>query len=209
MDLKQTQNRISRLVRKVNEERKVQAQQIDILCNDFIGSQKEFLQILANIGFTANFYESIMGIVDLNKLLYLTGKVIKHEINDATICFFLRTADSFEFHMTGSDKPISIEKGNIENCFGAELVDNICKANKVCSLDDLVSMGLGSNPGYLNKLSAATVPLSLAGASMGFVLVYRSSDNRLSDRELKTVTAITPGLYRAIQSCRDFSHSSK
>ena len=209
MDLKQRQNRIRRLVRKVNEERKVQAQQIDILCNDFIGSQKEFLQILGTIGFTANFYESIMGIVDLNKLLYLAGKVIKNETADATICFFLRAGDSFEFHIAGSDKPISIDKGNIENCFGMELVDNICKANKVCSLDDMVSMGLDGNPGYLNKLSAVTVPLSLSGASLGFVLVYRSSDNKLTDRELKTITAIAPGLYRAIQSCRDLSRSSK
>jgi hypothetical protein len=209
MDLKQRHKRIRRLVRKANEERKVQAQQIDILCNDFIGSQKEFLQILGTIGFTANFYESIMGIVDLNKLLYLAGKIIKNEITDASICFFLRAAGSFEFHITGSDKPISINKGSLKDCFSEELVDNICKANKVCSLDELVSMGLGGNPGYLNKLSAITVPLSLSGASLGFMLVYRSSDNELSDRELKTITAIAPGLYRAIQSCRDLSRSSK
>ena len=202
------EKRIRRLVRKANANRRKQAQQIDILCNDFIGSQKEFVNSLSVINFAANFYESIIGISDLNTLLYSAGKFIKEEIADVHLTFFLRDGESFDFHIMESDKPISIDKGSFEDCFTDELVSSVCKSNKVCSLDDLVSMGLCGNPKHLNNVSVSTVPLSLLGASLGFILVYRSSENKLACIELENLTAIVPGLYRAIQSCQSLLHSS-
>ncbi len=202
------EKRIRRLVRKANANRKKQAQQIDILCNDFIGSQKDFVNGLNAINFAANFYESIIGIADLNSLLYSAGKFIKEETAEVHLAFFLRAGESFEFHIMGSDKPISIDKGCLEDCFTDELVSSVCKSNKVCGLDDLISMGLCGNPSHLNNMSVATVPLSLLGASLGFILVYRSSKNKLTSIELKNLTTIAPGLYRAIQSCQILSHSS-
>ncbi len=203
MDHKQRHKRLRLLVSKVNKQRKTQAKKIDILCNDIIATQREFIKRLNTISFTANFYESIVGTTDLSSLLATSGKLIKNEIPDANIAFFLRQTDNFELHLFESDQPITLEKQHLENCFTAELVDNICKSNKLCTLDDLFAIGLQGNLSVLNKTSVVTVPLGQFGTSVGFVLIYRAqSQNKLTAAELTNISAIAPGLSRAIQSCQ-------
>jgi len=208
MDHKQRNRRLRLLVSKLNKERKKQAKKIDILCNDLIAAQREFIKRLDTISFKANFYETIVGATDLDSLIFTTGKLIKDKIPDANIAFFLCQADSFELHMFESDQPIALGKQHLENCFSAELVDNICKSNKICTLDDMFAMGLQGNLTSLNKISAVAVPLGQIGSSLGFILIYRSLQNKLTADELSNVSAITCGLSRAIASCQVLSHST-
>ena len=198
----QRYKRLRLLIRRLNKERKTQAQKTDILCNDLIAAQREFIKKLDIISFTANFYESIVGTTDLNTLLHIAAKFIKNEIPDANVAFFLRQTESFELHLFASDQPISLEKQQLENSFTPEVVENICKSNKTCTLDDMFVMGLQGNLTVLNKISAVTIPLSQAGLSLGFILIYRSSENKLTAEELNNISAVTLGLSRAIQSCR-------
>lgn len=207
MDHKQRYERLRRLFSKLNKERKKQAKKIEILCKDLIAAQRDFIKRLGTIGFTANFYESIVGTTDLSALLYTAAKLIRKQIADLSVAFFLRKQDNFELHLFGSERPIVLEKQGLENCFTTELVDNICKSNKLCTLDSLLEMGLQGNPAMLNKISAATVPLDQFGTSLGFILVYRSSENELTAEELDNISAITCGLSRAIQSCQVLLHS--
>ncbi len=208
MDDKQRHKELGLLIKKLDKERKKQAKKIDILCNDLIAAQRDFIKRLDKIGFAANFYKTIVGITDLSALLYTAGKLIKDEFPDANVAFFLRQADNFELHMFESDHPITLEEQHLENCFTTELVDNICKSNKICTLDDMFAMGLQGNLTGLNKISAATIPLGQLGPSPGFILIYRSSQNKLTPDELTNITAVTYGLSRAIQSCQVLLHSS-
>ena len=208
MDHKQRNRRLRLLISKLNKERKKQAKKIDILCKDLIAAQRDFIKKLDTISFTANFYETIVGATDLSSLILIAGKLIKDEIPDANIAFFLCQADSFELHMFESNQPITLGKQHLENCFSPELVDNICKSNKICTLDDMFAMGLQGNLTSLNKISAVTVPLGRLGSSLGFILICRSSQNKLTADELNNVCAITCGLSRAIASCRVLSHST-
>jgi hypothetical protein len=200
MNHKQRHRRLRLLTKKLNKERKKQAKKIDILCNDLITAQRDFIKRLNTISFTANFYETIIGTTDLSSLIFAAGKHIKDQISDANIAFFLRKAENFELHMFETDRPIMPEKQQLENCFTPELVENICKSNKICTLDDMFSMGLAGNPACLNKVSAVTIPLGLLGPSLGFILIYRSSKNKLNLEELNNISAITSGLSRAIAS---------
>lgn len=200
MDNKQRQRRLRLLIRGLNSERKKQAQKIDILCNDFISAQAEFIKRLNTINFTASFYEAILAAADLSSLLYTAGKIIKNEISDTNVTFFLLADGSFELYMFDSDKPIALEKQHFENCFTPEVVDNICKANKICCLDDMFAMGLQAPLGKFGKISAFTIPLGRAGSSLGFILIYRESPGKLTSEELKNITAVTCGLSGAIRS---------
>ena len=202
------QEKMRLLISKLNKERKKQAKKIDILCNDLIAAQRDFIEKLKTISFTANFYEAIVGTTDLSSLFYTAGKLIKEEIPDANIAFFLRQQDNFELHLFESDHPITLEKQRPENCFTSEWVDNICKLNKICTLDDMFAMGLQGNLVGLNKISAVTIPLGQFGPSLGFILIYRSSQNKLTPDELNNISAVTRGLSRAIQSCRVLLHSA-
>jgi hypothetical protein len=72
----------------------------------------------------------------------------------------------------------------------------------------MFAMGLQGNLSALNKISALTVPLGQRGSSLGFILIYRPSENELIAEELSNISAITRGLFSAIQSCQLFSHSA-
>jgi hypothetical protein len=198
--------RLRLLIHKVNKQRKKQAQKIDILCNDFIAAQKDFIKKLDTISFSANFYESIVGTSDLNELLYTAGKLVQEEIADSNVAFFLRQAEGFKLHIFESNGETG-EQRHIENLFTAEMVDNICKSNKLCTLNSLFAMGLEGNLGQLNKISAFTIPLSHVGSSLGFILIYRPVQNKLTETELNNVCAVTAGLSKAIASCRALCHS--
>ena len=202
MDNKQRHKRLRLLISELNKERKKQAKKIDILCNDFIAAQRDFIKRLNTISFTANFYEAIIGTTELSRLILAAGKLIKDEIPNSTVAFFLRQAENFELHMFENDQPIALEKQHLENCFTAELVSNICKSNKICTLDDMFAMGLQGKPTVLNKISAVTIPLGQLGSSLGFILIYRPSQNKLTIDELNNIAAIVPGLSQAIQSCQ-------
>ncbi|MHC4364785.1 MAG: hypothetical protein ACYSTJ_04880 [Planctomycetota bacterium] len=206
MEHNQRHKRLRLLIARLNKERKKQAQKIDILCNDLIAAQREFIKRLDTISFTANFYETIVGTTNSSSLISAAGRIINNQIPDASVAFFLRYENNFELHMFESDQPITLEKQRLENCFTPELVDNICKSNKICTLDDMFAMGLQGNPTAFNEISAVTIPLGQPGPSLGFILVYRPSQNRLTAQELNNISAITSGLSRAIASCRVPSH---
>ena len=214
MDYKQRYRKLRLLVRKLNKERKKQAQKVDILCNDFILAQRDFIKRLNTICFTVNFYESILGSTDLSSLLYTAGRLIKDEFPDSNVAFFLLgfpfhkesqngvplQQDNFELYVFESDKPITLEKRHLENCFTAELVDTICKSNRLCTLDDILAMGVQDNLIELSKMSVVTIPLRRFGSSLGFILIYSSSQNKLTSDELNNISAVTCGLSQAIQS---------
>ena len=202
--------RLRLLISRLNKERKKQAKQIDILCNDFVAAQKDFIKSLNTIGFAADFYEAIVGLTELNELLCTAGNLVKDQIPDANVAFFLLApsiaegpqSDNFELHIFESDQPIDLEDRRIENFFTAELVGDIAKSNRICTIEDMLAMGLAGSPACLEKISTAAIPLSTPASSMGFVLIYRSSRNQLTADELKAVAQITPGLGRSIASCR-------
>jgi hypothetical protein len=193
VDDKQRHRRLRLLIKKLNKERKKQAQKIDILCNDIIGAQRDFIRRLTT---------------DLNSLLSTAVKLVKAENADANVAFFLRQADNFELHVFESGRPIAFEKEHLENCFSPELMDNVCKSNKVCTLDDMFAMGLQGNLIGLNKISAVTIPLGLLGSSLGFMLVYRPSEDKLTADEISRISAVTCGLSRAIVSCQALSSAT-
>ncbi len=198
------------MISKFNKQRKKQAMQIDILCNDIILAHKDFLKALKVLEFSADFYNSIVGLTDQNELLCTAGSYIQKHTPDVHIAFFLLAqsgvegaqAENFELHVFESDEPITPDDRRVENFFNTELVTNISKSNQICRVEDMLGMGLQCSPVFLEKISTAAIPLATAGSSMGFMLVYRSSHNPLTVEELKSMAQIAPGLARSIASCR-------
>jgi hypothetical protein len=204
---KKRHERLRLLLKGLNKKRKKQAKQIDILCNDLISAHRDFIEKLDLISFTAGFYELIMGANELSVLLCNAGKLIGQKVEDTNIAFFLRQYGNFELHLFESDKPITLERQELEACFTPELVSGICAVNKVCTLEDMFAMGLQGNLTKLNGISATTIPLGQAGTSLGFILVYRSSQREFKAEELGIISAISPGLSRAIWACCQVPHS--
>jgi hypothetical protein len=198
--------RLRLLLKNLNRQRKKQAKQIDILCNDFVTAQKDFIGKLNIIHFTADFYESIIGSTDLSTLLHTTAAWIKDEIGETNITFFLRQEDNFELHIFEAAAPDQTDSHNLENHFSPELMDGICRANRACTLEDMLAMGLQTNPSQLARLAAITLPLGTLGSSHGFILLYRSSDHKkLELADLRNLTAVKHGLSQAIAACQQLT----
>lgn len=189
------------LFKKLNAERKKQAQKTDVLCNDFVAAHRDFIKTLHALSFAANFYESISGEIELANLLDTAGQAIKEQINNANVVFFLKWQNSFKLHMF-ENNPISLEKQDLENCFTAELVNHICRANKQCGLEELLEMGMQANPVLLKDVCVFTVPLGQFGSSLGFILIYCPSQNKISTENLSRIVSVVPGLSKAIATCQ-------
>jgi len=194
--------RLRQLVRQFNKQRKKQRQQIDILCNDIISAQKDFIKSLKIISFAADFYGSIIGSTELNDLLCMAGNLIQKHIPDVYAAFFLVQTENFELHVFENEQPLELDEKRIENLFTTEIASAISESNHVCTIDDMLEMGLQCSPIWLDKISMAAMPLSTGSSKMGFLLIYRSSKNPLNSDELKSITQIMPGLARSIASCR-------
>jgi len=194
--------RLRLLIGRLNRVRKQQAKQIDILCNDLIVAQKHFIKQLKVIGFAADFYETIAGLTDINELLVAASALMQDQIPDVNIAFFLLSGDNFEMHIFESDRPIDLDEKRIENFFTSEVVETIAKSNRLCTIDDMLAMGLECNPRCIEKVTAAGLPLNSRGRSLGFVLFYRSSNRPFTPEELKSINHVSAGFSRAITSCR-------
>ena len=208
MQDKNRHKRIRLLLKKLNKERKVQAEKIDILCNDLIGAQRNFIKRLKIINFKANFYESIIGTTDLDNLLSNAVELIREEIPKANIIFFLRQDETYEPHFYESEQSIPLEKQFIEKSFTPELIENICASHEICRIEDMFAMGLNGNPKDFGKISVITIPMNSPETPLGFIFIYRAIDNKISNYEISNISAIACGLSRAISSCQALQHSS-
>jgi hypothetical protein len=202
MSQSQRQRRLRLLVKKLNKERKRQASQIDILCNDLIAAHRSFVHRLNGVSFAASFFKNLLGESDLRRLLLRAGQLLEKEMPGANITFFLRQPEGCRIPTFESHEALLIDNRPLEDLFQATLVDCVCKANRPCTLDDLVDMGLEGNLADLNEVSMATLPLNDLGRALGFVLVYRPVPCRLRTDELRKASLITCGLSHAIAGCR-------
>jgi hypothetical protein len=196
------QRRLRLLARQLNRRRKQQARQIDILCHDLIGAQRTFIGRLQGISFTAQFYKALLGSIDLNDLLERAGRVLRDELPGAGVSFFLRQSDGCELRafQVGDDLPG--EGPRPEDCLPPDLLDRICKANKLCTLDDLLGMHLGGSLKGLERFAPATLPLSDLGRPLGFLFLYRRAPQVLTAAELQRISFVLCGLSQAIRSLR-------
>jgi hypothetical protein len=192
--------RVRTLVKTLNTQRKKQAAQIDILCNDFVAAQRDFLEALNRLSFTADFYECILGAAALDEVFSIAAEHVKARISDLNVAIFVRGSDSFELRMFESDPGDRLPDYPLESCFNAEAVNQVCTSNKICSLDELLEMGLQANPKAAEQLSAFAIPFGPSGASTGFILLYCTGEKPIADSQLKYVAAITTGLASAIEA---------
>jgi hypothetical protein len=205
---KQRHTRLRLLLKQLNKDRKRQAKKIDILCNDMIEAQRGFIKTLRTISFAARFYESIVGMTNLDNLLCAAVELIQAESPGASVTFFLHHRESFEIHAFESGLPAHIDTQHIENCFSQELMDNICKSTRICTLEDMFEMGLQGDLPRLKGISGVTIPLGRFGSPLGFMLIHRSSQETLTTDEIGNISAVTPGLSQAIACCQALSHTT-
>lgn len=202
-------NRLRRLVRGLNKSRREQAKKIDILCNDMVNVHHEFVQRLISLKFVVSFYEALLGCNSLTSVLNTAANLIAEEMGDANVAIFLLESDSYELHITDGHGPIQVHGASFESSFTTEVVQNISAAGRVFTLEDMYDSGLVVEKAeHLPDLCAAAVPLRRVGSALGFILLYRRANQKLTPNEIKKTTAITSGLWRMIDSMQRAQQNS-
>lgn len=193
-------NRIRMLVKQLNQQRKQQARQIDMLCGDIISAHRDFINTVKTLAFAADFYESLIGIDNMDKLLYTTARAITGRIPDTNFVFFLSQPEAFQFYAFECDRHCHQDQ-RLEKYLTNELVRAVTKANKPCDTNDLLQMGLQAKPSLLKDISAITAPIAEDGSSAGFILMYKTHQQKFSQEQIKLACSIRRALSKALRVC--------
>ena len=186
--------RALKTLRTLRTRHEKQAQQIDILCNDIISAHQEFSLKLNRLNFAVSFYEELLSANDRDELLDIAVQCIRTHINETSAAIFLLDDNGFDVHLADAGLSDYAESHSFQDWFTPRLVDHISRTNRVCSLEQLLRMGLQGPPAILKTLSAAAVPLGRFGQGLGFIFVYRHAGQPLTAEELSCLAGISSGL---------------
>ena len=193
--------RLRAMVRQLNAERKKHAMKVDILCNDLVEAQRQFIKRLNTIDFSSGFYEAIIGSTELDELFDHAGEIIENQVFGAEVAFFIRKNNRIEIYPDRGVDNVSLEFRDIKNRMSFSLVEKICNANRVCTLEEIFEMDADGSLEGAERLSAEAFPIGSVKSS-GFMLVGRDKDNPLDGHEIANIAAITGGLSKAVESCQ-------
>jgi len=188
--------RLRKMLHQVNKYRKLQASQIDLLCNDIISSQREFIKRLDRVSFRSDFYETLIGINDINALLCFAAEAIQNELADTNVIFYFRQGEN-RVHKFMTHEQISEQSKNLIQSLTPNVIENICRSNQICSIETLLEMGIMISPSAMKSVSVSCVPLENKMYNIGFVLLMRCSGQQFTNSELNYIHSISPGLTSA------------
>ncbi len=204
-----TNKRALQALRAMRARHQKQSQQIDILCNDIVSAHEDFSSRLGRLTFAVEFYEALLSAKDRDQLLDTAVRCICTHIDQASAAMFLLEDSGFNVHVADNGSSEHTESHSFQDWFTHRLVDHISRTNRVCSLDQLLRMGLQGPPAMLKTLSAAAVPLGRFGQGLGFIFVYRYAARPLTKEELSRVAAISSGLRQALSRFNTMPQSLK
>jgi hypothetical protein len=191
--------RALRAIRHLRLRQKKYAQKIDILCRDIVGAHGEFIEKLSNLTFSLQFHEALLGAADICGILDSATGFLRRNLQNTSAAVFIIESKGFDIHFAGASEHFSIEKSRFEKWFTPQVVHEISHSRQVCTLEQMLGMGLQAPPAAIKHLTAAAVPLGQIGKAMGFVLLYRSVDKPFNQQELSQSAAAMPALRIAIE----------
>lgn len=190
--------RALQVIRELRRRQETQHQKIDILCSDMVSAHCQFSQKQARMNFAVSFYESLLVCGDRVSLLDSAIRCIEANVTEAGCAVFLLEEGGFSLN-TSHTFSAGIENTQLKDWFSQPLVDQISQMNRICTLEQLLRMGLQGPPAILKTISAAAVPLGRFGQGLGFMLLYRHAGYPLTGEELSRIAAVTSGLRQALE----------
>ncbi len=187
------------LIRKLNGIRKEQARKIDILCNDILAAHGDFINHLKNLQFAADFYESILGQTNPDLLAKAVGEFFTNNFGVNAAVVFMVSGQP-QIHIYATDPDLEEIPSQISPYLTARMVQMVCQTGKICTADELCTMGFFAGPAVLKKISLAVIGLNKAGPALGMIILYRSAEKPLSNSEQAQASSIVGGLSIALKN---------
>ncbi|MEN6384818.1 MAG: hypothetical protein ABFD79_06435 [Phycisphaerales bacterium] len=195
--------RLRKLVGKLNQVKRSQKKQIDILCNDMFSAHTNFIDTLKNFQFAADFYENILGITSPEQLAKNVGKYFTANLNDINMAIVFMSLGRPQIYIYSIDSALEEIPSLIGPDISGRMVQLVCQSGKICTSDQLCEMGFFATPAVLKKISLAAIGLNKAGPALGMLVLYRSCEDPLKKGELAKIASITPGLSTALKNMQN------
>jgi len=194
--------RVRRMIRGLNKDRKTQAKKVDILCHDLVDAQRSFISRLETLCFAGAFYRSLLGVSDLTQILRTASEQIGGELPQVSVSFFLQGSEGCK---EVPYEPQTTQPSRLEALLEESVCRDICSANRINSLENLLALGLQVNAGVTGKYCLATIPLSCGCRPLGFIFLHQEGPDSLQAENLQHVYAVCPGFSEAIAATGRFS----
>jgi len=193
--------RVRMLVSELNKARKKQAAQIDILCNDFISAQRQFVGKLGQMCFVSQFYELLIGKTELPELIDQVSKFVSSQLAGVDPVVFVRGAEGFDLHVQDNSN-IGFERDHLEEYFTTDILESICGSNKVWDIEDMFGAGLEGNLKKLRDCSIAAIPIGGdMGSAVGVMVLFGKEGKKFVQDEIEKLSAAMLGLSKAVETC--------
>ncbi len=170
-----------------------------MICNDIVGFHSDFIRQLSGFQFSADFYENLMGLTDIGAILHSSCDRLAENHPNCAFAFFLNHQDTFDIYQSDNE-PTALAQNNIIDCFDKEIINQICLANRICTLDELYGLGLAINPKTAKDISLVVVPIANFEHLNCVLVIYSEKARQLTTDGLSKIASITPGLCRAIRN---------
>ena len=203
----QRRQRIRSLIRQLNRGKRTQKKQIEMLSTDMLASQKKFVHQLQHYNFTLDFYESVIGLTDIGRLLLTAEQKIKEHIPGVCPAFFILEPEMFNVHYTNDRQIEGFDPKKFLSSFDPHTVINISRCNTICTIEDMFALGLAANLKMLSKVNAHAIPLSGFGPAEGFMLVWFDADNPVKQSQLDRLATIAVPLAHSIRNCKKLTNA--
>ncbi len=193
--------KLRRLVKTLNRNRRKQAKQIDLLCGDFITAHRGFLRTLDRLTFAADFYEAVIGTTDLDDLVNTALGHIQGRLPEARVACLVRKDACLALHTADSPASHSLTRYKLLQAFTLEMVEAVCRENRICTLDEIFALAAGDSTCSFAGNWAAAVPLAVPGFAAGLLLLLADGPTAVTDDRLSDIAAVAPALARAVRAC--------
>ena len=199
---KNRRQRVLSVVKKLNKIRKVQGKKIDILCNDMLIAQKQIVSQMLSFDFMIDFYESIIGQHNINKLLNAACQKIIENIPESNIAIYINKDNAFRSIHLNENIENNLSSQQLADLFEISTAKSIGRSNMICGIEEMLSMGLNSSLKSFDNYSIFAVPLSGYSRSEGFILIWRDRATPIDSNELDRLGSVSVPLVKAIRSCQ-------
>ena len=198
--LSQRHNKVRRLCRDLNRQRRRLRHKVDLLCQDLVESNQGLNHRVEELRLAHDFQSSLTGQFDLQYVLHMSLQRMKKFLPESSGAAYLFESGLFEAHLAGAWYQDAGDITEIEDAFRQTAVAAIAGDGAALRIDDA-----GAWPAFNSKLRESLAGLSLVALPLrgdsnliGVVIFYRSADTPFTSDDQQRLRPYLDPLSRAV-----------
>lgn len=202
-------NKLQRLLRTVNRNRRHLRNKVDLLCRDLVQSNVDLTGTLQDLQKAYTFQSELTGEFDMRFMLNKGLCQIKNLVDDSSAAIYICHSDNFDAHVVSSwyDQPDDINE--LEKLFSETVVEHIVQSRQHLLVADGGNWQYVSSP-HRKMLAGLTVmafPIIIDSELSAIMVLYRNADKPFQDRDKNAVAPLLLPFGRAIEAVQKLQHS--